>query len=122
MMRLPPRSTRTDALLPYTTLFRSADFAANTTSPRIARLRPIPAAGPLTTQSNGLFIRASRSEEHTYELQPLMRKSYAVLCLKKKNLRLISYLYYNIGTTHFYHNIHNTLIYYLLLHSYNTNK
>src|SRR3546814_9394423 len=68
MIRRPPRSTRTDTLFPYTTLFRS-----------ICRLewpRPHGPADPCAGR---------RSEEHTSELQSLMRISYAVFCLKKKN-------------------------------------
>src|SRR3546814_9709599 len=77
MIRRPPRSTRTDTLFPYTTLFRSIQNVKsickfpNRTSP--ARYRHF--TGSLTS---------SRSEEHTSELQSLMRISYAVFCLKKK--------------------------------------
>src|SRR3546814_9293380 len=82
MIRRPPRSTRTDTLFPYTTLFRSGARGAH---PRRdigrrfedARTRDR-RGGP---QSR---VRASRSEEHTSELQSLMRISYAVFCLKKK--------------------------------------
>src|SRR3546814_7614029 len=72
MIRRPPRSTRTDTLFPYTTLFRSMS---------------------VTTRSTFVLLIASsaceqqftvRSEEHTSELQSLMRISYAVFCLKKK--------------------------------------
>src|SRR3546814_1842844 len=73
MIRRPPRSTRTDTLFPYTTLFRSVwvgFFASKSpTTPTVA------------------FIArdaSTRSEEHTSELQSLMRISYAVFCLKKK--------------------------------------
>src|SRR3546814_8252508 len=73
MIRRPPRSTRTDTLFPYTTLFRSK----RRFSPP-ARTR---AAGPAST----IFAPArNRSEEHTSELQSLMRISYAVFCLKQK--------------------------------------
>src|SRR3546814_2123803 len=71
MIRRPPRSTRTDTLFPYTTLFRS---------PRIPGTPP-PWNGP-SRLPRRLII--SRSEEHTSELQSLMRISYAVFCLKKK--------------------------------------
>src|SRR3546814_13155303 len=79
MIRRPPRSTRTDTLFPYTTLFRSRPARQG------ACLR-IPAAhlrSPRPPRASG---RASpeRSEEHTSELQSLMRISYAVFCLKKK--------------------------------------
>src|SRR3546814_12611574 len=77
MIRRPPRSTRTDTLFPYTTLFRSAAFrrAARPAHGRERQLRPMV-----------LRCRPSwrRSEEHTSELQSLMRISYAVFCLKKK--------------------------------------
>src|SRR3546814_11596111 len=71
MLRRPPRSTRTDTLFPYTTLFRS--------QPPRRCLCQAGGGGVLTRQ------RAGRSEEHTSELQSLMRISYAVFCLKKKN-------------------------------------
>src|SRR3546814_7687699 len=93
MIRRPPRSTRTDTLFPYTTLFRS----------RPARLRlcqgPQGPAGALAGIPRRLFRQphgaaragggdghppSARSEEHTSELQSLMRISYAVFCLKKK--------------------------------------
>src|SRR3546814_5940412 len=70
MIRRPPRSTRTDTLFPYTTLFRS---------PRVSPLT-VPAGAWTTGRSPG----RPRSEEHTSELQSIMRTSYAVFCLKKK--------------------------------------
>src|SRR3546814_17979562 len=81
MIRRPPRSTRTDTLFPYTTLFRShllAHYAANETLP--------PIAFPETSFGDEALFRKTyaRSEEHTSELQSLMRISYAVFCLKKK--------------------------------------
>src|SRR3546814_5250681 len=96
MIRRPPRSTRTDTLFPYTTLFRSPCGAAvglwandaeagadnGWTPPRrrrdfgAARARRLCAGDPQT--------QPGRSEEHTSELQSLMRISYAVFCLKKK--------------------------------------
>src|SRR3546814_13432560 len=69
MIRRPPRSTRTDTLFPYTTLFRSQD--ASSWSSATACMACAPPA-------------SCRSEEHTSELQSLMRISYAVFCLKKK--------------------------------------
>src|SRR3546814_3271665 len=78
MIRRPPRSTRTDTLFPYTTLFRSAHFLLD---------------GQMAVVDDYLEIRPDaeerlrRSEEHTSELQSLMRISYAVFCLKKKNDR-----------------------------------
>src|SRR3546814_14442966 len=77
MIRRPPRSTRTDTLFPYTTLFRSED-----------RPRPAPSRrghGDRVPRREGAHRQARRSEEHTSELQSLMRISYAVFCLKKKN-------------------------------------
>src|SRR3546814_8259362 len=73
MIRRPPRSTRTDTLFPYTTLFRSA------TRSSMCAISPIS-----TTKSFAALCKAARSEEHTSELQSLMRISYAVFCLKKK--------------------------------------
>src|SRR3546814_4148999 len=90
MIRRPPRSTRTDTLFPYTTLFRSWHDA-----PLLAQVRRLPV--PLWVFASiaaaiGLFayfglswsLSGKRSEEHTSELQSLMRISYAVFCLKKK--------------------------------------
>src|SRR3546814_9811489 len=97
MIRRPPRSTRTDTLFPYTTLFRSdvsrteqRDLVVHLDVEiidREARLEPAPQR---TRQIGGqddrhrLRRRGFRSEEHTSELQSLMRISYAVFCLKKK--------------------------------------
>src|SRR3546814_2793801 len=84
MIRRPPRSTRTDTLFPYTTLFRSA-VARQIYIPltvgggvrNCADVRALLSAGADKVSIN-------RSEEHTSELQSLMRISYAVFCLKKK--------------------------------------
>src|SRR3546814_9725954 len=76
MIRRPPRSTRTDTLFPYTTLFRSARCSA-----RESHARP---ASPRNARRRSLCRGSRRSEEHTSELQSLMRISYAVFCLKKK--------------------------------------
>src|SRR3546814_9647078 len=75
MIRRPPRSTRTDTLFPYTTLFRSS--RSNSTG--VSHVNT-------STKSKNLSGNksAERSEEHTSELQSLMRISYAVFCLKKK--------------------------------------
>src|SRR3546814_13765838 len=91
MIRRPPRSTRTDTLCPYTTLFRSdtpCPGAWTRTAAVLAtvetRLRPaILRSGP--DEIANLLRGLDRSEEHTSELQSLMRISYAVFCLKKKN-------------------------------------
>src|SRR3546814_7642420 len=98
MIRRPPRSTRTDTLFPYTTLFRSAthhlaDFLAHDALDQVGEIVVQPA---LQLRGEGLadqFLQrapaadgdGARSEEHTSELQSLMRISYAVFCLKKKN-------------------------------------
>src|SRR3546814_5350848 len=92
MIRRPPRSTRTDTLFPYTTLFRSVS----------GYIIQVQTTNPFVTQCPGGYVRLVicgqvaiyfcqripgilfRSEEHTSELQSLMRISYAVFCLKKK--------------------------------------
>src|SRR3546814_4858767 len=83
-MRLrPPRSTRTDTLFPYTTLFRSQrnrHHGGGVPGDRIRRGLRAP-AGAVTRHG---IAGSGRSEEHTSELQSLMRISYAVFCLKKK--------------------------------------
>src|SRR3546814_4920153 len=75
MIRRPPRSTRTDTLFPYTTLFRSAIFSFCV---------GISASPAETFFPSAVTPTCRRSEEHTSELQSLMRISYAVFCLKKK--------------------------------------
>src|SRR3546814_966297 len=102
MIRRPPRSTRTDTLSPYTTLFRSARVGSARPGPadclayksarpgtgRVDRIADAMAVGivPGDDQSPGM----GRSEEHTSELQSLMRISYAVFCLKKKKTQLMT--------------------------------
>src|SRR3546814_15376886 len=76
MIRRPPRSTRTDTLFPYTTLFRSL-FVVNPAKIRYSFNIDV---DPMTPEGKGMV---ERSEEHTSELQSLMRISYAVFCLKK---------------------------------------
>src|SRR3546814_6771281 len=96
MIRRPPRSTRTDTLFPYTTLFRSR--GRRELLPRLSAHRGELAAPPRRDPADhsrhdrdgGNPDRREvgarlRSEEHTSELQSLMRISYAVFCLKKKN-------------------------------------
>src|SRR3546814_8716093 len=85
MIRRPPRSTRTDTLFPYTTLFRSKTLEDETPAPFHRRdfQRPVGAAD-LGAKKCRRSHRRFRSEEHTSELQSLMRISYAVFCLKKK--------------------------------------
>src|SRR3546814_8462442 len=99
MIRRPPRSTRTDTLFPYTTLFRSRSSPNRSDDPWPTSL-PDPQRDVLQNTNwlacgcFGSTIRrrgcgsASRSEEHTSELQSLMRISYAVFCLKKKRQEL----------------------------------
>src|SRR3546814_5966157 len=98
MIRRPPRSTRTDTLFPYTTLFRSGAGATvdlrrdralpghrRTAAATVAGAGPRHPARPPARAAR--FLRRTsrrRSEEHTSELQSLMRISYAVFCLKKK--------------------------------------
>src|SRR3546814_4704981 len=82
MLRRPPRSTRTDTLFPYTTLFRSAGTADR---PDLGARLAVRAAVRGAARGGG-----HRSEEHTSELQSLMRISYAVFCLKKKKQYLPS--------------------------------
>src|SRR3546814_7087722 len=78
MIRLPPRSTRTDTLFPYTTLFRSKQQA------ELDRARRKLEAAQVRERERLEHRLEARSEEHTSELQSLMRISYAVFCLKKK--------------------------------------
>src|SRR3546814_9156762 len=115
MIRRPPRSTRTDTLFPYTTLCRSVNDhvcqkiavlerssppTAADTQPRFTPWQREQRSLDLHARRRGLIpipvatwsgldacyeIKVSRSEEHTSELQSLMRISYAVFCLKKKN-------------------------------------
>src|SRR3546814_2413897 len=101
MIRRPPRSTRTDTLFPYTTLFRSPRVVRDDAEERVVRLarlvdlawrnaqpfleylvavRRLSAGDP----ARKVGVMQDRSEEHTSELQSLMRISYAVFCLKKK--------------------------------------
>src|SRR3546814_3726854 len=102
MIRRPPRSTRTDTLFPYTTLFRSSPATAARPAPRAFRtdgrcdIGGYPAYGRSQGRPSRSDDRAAlhhraakrsvvaRSEEHTSELQSLMRISYAAFCLKKK--------------------------------------
>src|SRR3546814_5280886 len=111
MIRRPPRSTRTDTLFPYTTLFRSLGLgedadevvlaqraqlhadreAALHFRDQVGRLGQVERAGGDEQDVVGLHravLGADRSEEHTSELQSLMRNSYAVCCLEKKSTSL----------------------------------
>src|SRR3546814_9822899 len=101
MIRRPPRSTRTDTLFPYTTLFRSAAVASSEDDTIIPIAIAVPVIGLVLIGGFVIFalfpncqlLRKRRSEEHTSELQSLMRISYAVFCLKKKQ---------NNNTIHYY--------------------
>src|SRR3546814_3693336 len=99
MIRRPPRSTRTDTLFPYTTLFRSRESQDPVRRPLGQRLRALRRnrRRSLKNDSESAWLlnrtarsygcrndQPERSEEHTSELQSLMRISYAVFCLKKK--------------------------------------
>src|SRR3546814_2911665 len=98
MIRRPPRSTRTDTLFPYTTLFRSpraryqrplaageSFFGSTAIHTAVPDLRVLSVAdGPDAEVDAHALGEGFRSEEHTSELQSLMRISYAVFCLKKK--------------------------------------
>src|SRR3546814_2266774 len=92
MIRRPPRSTRTDTLFPYTTLFRSPHEWRLAASPRPEHA---PAPHPRPPED------CRRSEEHTSELQSLMRISYAVFCLKKTKRKNTRQIYIH---THAYRN------------------
>src|SRR3546814_4126919 len=82
MIRRPPRSTRTDTLFPYSTLFRSS-FKRIVHAPS-SPLRPCPCRLDRDGRRRPRIRQGERSEEHTSELQSLMRLSYAVFCLKNK--------------------------------------
>src|SRR3546814_14617201 len=91
-IRRPPRSTRTDTLFPYTTLFRSVSSAPSSRDgsrnpcdgPIVGRLDGKENMEPIVYLIAILGCGDGRSEEHTSELQSLMRISYAVFCLKKR--------------------------------------
>src|SRR3546814_10048921 len=117
MIRRPPRSTRTDTLFPCTTLFRSGQGDAVVDPGRTGKarrthlpapfseshgndrygLRPAPSRrkGARALTVRPVASRTHRSEEHTSELQSLMRRSYAVFCLKKKKTTIRQTMTYN---------------------------
>src|SRR3546814_5000501 len=111
MTRRPPRSTRTDTLFPYTTLFRSELDVVDGMQFDRGYLSPyfITNAEKMIAELDDPYIllsdkklpglQAVRSEEHTSELQSLMRISYAVFCLKKKNQRTNNHASQRIYTT-----------------------
>src|SRR3546814_1088047 len=87
MIRRPPRSTRTDTLFPYTTLFRSIyirDHPDRFKVVAVTHSEDLSHHGWTVDEPQDVVFM--RSEEHTSELQSLMRISYAVFCLKKKNI------------------------------------
>src|SRR3546814_8075244 len=105
MIRRPPRSTRTDTLFPYTTLFRSSAaptvvLSGSSSCTGIGKASSLPSTAdriglnsislwflaPCYSSANSQKLK-HRSEEHTSELQSLMRISYAVFCLKKKTTK-----------------------------------
>src|SRR3546814_9538433 len=87
MIRRPPRSTRTDTLVPYTTLFRSFAGENETLRPAaISIASPVRGLRPVRAGVD-LPLNFPRSEEHTSELQSLMRISYAVFCLEQTRPR-----------------------------------
>src|SRR3546814_3603699 len=89
MIRRPPRSTRTDTLFPYTTLFRSiADLVVGAALHREEAFAGDGEVQRLVGGFDGALRELLRSEEHTSELQSLMRISYAVFCLKKKKKKV----------------------------------
>src|SRR3546814_7945024 len=103
IIRLPPRATLTDTLLPYTTLVRSRGPESSAPVDQVSKLVvdpsiriQLPVRSPTRSirgsrSARATPISAQRSEEHTSELQSLMRISYAVFCLKKKNQNIINY-------------------------------
>src|SRR3546814_1076869 len=122
MIRRPPRSTRTDTLFPYTTLFRSPDVPRRNLGggapPGILGRQRARAGAPVVRRPGDHALvgrplaqrglrHLDRSEEHTSELQSLMRISYAVFCLKKKKRipRNSSYRHLNTKETR-YHTMH----------------
>src|SRR3546814_6784429 len=92
MIRRPPRSTRTDTLFPYTTLFRSQSVVGGPcldgNNPRRCQRPSAPCRTARRSGRRRSVGTAMRSEEHTSELQSLMRISYAVFCLKKKKKKM----------------------------------
>src|SRR3546814_7494343 len=105
MIRRPPRSKRTDTLVPYTTLFRSRDAAGDPQCRGDRQRQParhLPGHGDVRPDKRSAGAAyAGRSEEHTSELQSLMRISYAVFCLKQKKQQQ--------DTTQYPYTLHNRL-------------
>src|SRR3546814_10374807 len=107
MIRRPPRSTRTDTLFPYTTLFRSLRITWPV-APGLSLQVPYQSGSEERPDDRPLYRndgttsrrRKCRSEEHTSELQSLMRTSYAVFCLKKTKLQHNSTRHIHIAYPH----------------------
>src|SRR3546814_7381993 len=121
MIRRPPRSTRTDTLFPYTTLFRSgracrfgARDAGGDRGARCPAQRPVRRLSrPERAVVSAWLLAALRSEEHTSELQSLMRISYAVFCLKTKKKSQPhdtrgSHKHHKSNTLHYTHQLTHT--------------
>src|SRR3546814_3651643 len=114
MIRRPPRSTRTDTLFPYTTLFRSARRLLVPRQSAGRRTPPSRGSAPVELRAPAAepFLRVrgaaplSRSEGHTSELQSLMRISYAVFCLKKKNNIIIYFHLSPLTSKYKYNNVY----------------
>src|SRR3546814_9833245 len=111
MIRRPPISTRTNTLLPYTTLFRSPGHLAADISTRSTAIPEMQRAAGSTRYRRLLFVPARatlkrRSEEHTSELQSLMRISYAVFCLKKKILNIQPHMFHHTKKQNMFVNTH----------------
>src|SRR3546814_6491684 len=119
MIRRPPRSTRTDTLFPYTTLFRSAE--GDGACRRLTKTEVLTSFVPTLATVRLAVVRrcdctmggsgsTGRSEEHTSELQSLMRISYAVFCLKKKinSNQINTHNICSVLSTHeLYHQVNN---------------
>src|SRR3546814_9890378 len=115
MIRRPPRSTRTDTLFPYTTLFRSWELVVKQAADK-HKVTCIPSRLSIITKPLGNRAPChycgqcnrgcmTRSEEHTSELQSLMRISYAVFCLKKKKKNILNH----ITQANIHHNLYLTI-------------
>src|SRR3546814_7552066 len=109
MIRRPPRSTRTDTLLPYTTLFRSRPLNAEMSMGQTIDDDPVypgRISNNVYSEEAARGFYAQRSEEHTSELQSLMRISYAVFCLQKNTTNNV-----HTQTTQQYKHSHTTRTY-----------
>src|SRR3546814_4226881 len=113
MIRRPPRSTRTDTLFPYTTLFRSVGgVSGRIEKSRVGRLGLIlKEFNDIRVERNEVVHGVWRSEEHTSELQSLMRISYAVFCLKKISINKIQPI---VRLISFWHSSERVLFIYTL--------